>query len=269
MATPLAVTVAELLQNAVEHAFDPENAGGDDGAGRARGSGRRATGHAPVGHVDVTLANDRDRAARRGARRRGGPARGVRHRADHEPRAVDRARPGGAVSSRATISMATAARVGGRRDPGRDLGARACPPSSTAAADGVGSARLQRCAAGWALPVGGSDRRRAASGGRPATPCAACGAPPRRCRPRRRTPGWWPGRSRGTARARRTSGRRAWPPRSGRRPGRSCRRGRRGPVRCCDRRPSARQSSASQSTVRFHMSAIGMCLHHAIVIRFT
>jgi two-component sensor histidine kinase len=51
VATPLAVTVAELLQNAVEHAFDPENAGGQDGA--AGGAG-----YAPVGHVDLTLANE-------------------------------------------------------------------------------------------------------------------------------------------------------------------------------------------------------------------
>src|SRR5580693_581344 len=32
VATPLALTVAELLQNAVEHAFDPEAAGGGEGA---------------------------------------------------------------------------------------------------------------------------------------------------------------------------------------------------------------------------------------------
>ena len=41
VATPLAVTLAELLQNAVEHAFDPES-----------------PGHSPVGHVDVTLSHD-------------------------------------------------------------------------------------------------------------------------------------------------------------------------------------------------------------------
>jgi two-component system, sensor histidine kinase PdtaS len=47
VATPLAVTLAELLQNAVEHAFDPEPAGGADGSG----------GDSPVGHVNVTLSN--------------------------------------------------------------------------------------------------------------------------------------------------------------------------------------------------------------------
>jgi two-component sensor histidine kinase len=57
VATPLAVTVAELLQNAVEHAFDPENAGGSDGAAGLEGAGG-AVGYAPVGHVDLTLRNE-------------------------------------------------------------------------------------------------------------------------------------------------------------------------------------------------------------------
>jgi two-component system, sensor histidine kinase PdtaS len=48
VATPLAVTLAELLQNAVEHAFDPDHGTGPEGA----------TGDAPVGHVDVTLSHD-------------------------------------------------------------------------------------------------------------------------------------------------------------------------------------------------------------------
>jgi two-component sensor histidine kinase len=47
VATPLAVTLAELLQNAVEHAFDPEPAGGPDGS----------PGDSPVGHVDVSLSD--------------------------------------------------------------------------------------------------------------------------------------------------------------------------------------------------------------------
>ena len=57
VATPLAVTVAELLQNAVEHAFDPEAAGGADWAPALEGAGG-AAGSAPVGHVDLTLWND-------------------------------------------------------------------------------------------------------------------------------------------------------------------------------------------------------------------
>ncbi|HEY3842513.1 MAG TPA: histidine kinase N-terminal domain-containing protein [Acidimicrobiales bacterium] len=56
VATPLAVTVAELLQNAVEHAFAPESAGGQDGAAGLEGEG--SAGHFPVGHVDVTMTND-------------------------------------------------------------------------------------------------------------------------------------------------------------------------------------------------------------------
>ncbi|HUC03806.1 MAG TPA: histidine kinase N-terminal domain-containing protein [Acidimicrobiales bacterium] len=56
-ATPLAVGLAELLQNAVEHAFDPEAAGGVDGAAGLEGAGG-AAGYAPVGHVDVALGND-------------------------------------------------------------------------------------------------------------------------------------------------------------------------------------------------------------------
>jgi two-component system, sensor histidine kinase PdtaS len=57
VATPLAVTVAELLQNAVEHAFDPENAGGQDGGVGLEGAGGGA-GDAPVGHVDLTMSSD-------------------------------------------------------------------------------------------------------------------------------------------------------------------------------------------------------------------
>ncbi len=57
VATPLAVTVAELLQNAVEHAFEPEAVGGlDDGVG-LEGPGGSA-GSLPVGHVDVAMTND-------------------------------------------------------------------------------------------------------------------------------------------------------------------------------------------------------------------
>jgi two-component sensor histidine kinase len=47
VATPLAVTLAELLQNAVEHAFDPEPPAGPEGS----------AGDSPVGHVDVALSH--------------------------------------------------------------------------------------------------------------------------------------------------------------------------------------------------------------------
>jgi two-component system, sensor histidine kinase PdtaS len=56
VATPLAVTVAELLQNAVEHGFDPHAA--DDGSGGADGTGAaRDAASTRVGHVVVTMAN--------------------------------------------------------------------------------------------------------------------------------------------------------------------------------------------------------------------
>jgi two-component sensor histidine kinase len=51
VATPLAVVLAELLQNAVEHAF-PSN--GTDGAQAAEGEGEGTE----IGHVDLVLAND-------------------------------------------------------------------------------------------------------------------------------------------------------------------------------------------------------------------
>jgi two-component system, sensor histidine kinase PdtaS len=55
VATPLAVTVAELLQNAVEHGFEPHVA--DDGSG-GDGTGPARDGpSARVGHVVVTMAN--------------------------------------------------------------------------------------------------------------------------------------------------------------------------------------------------------------------
>jgi two-component sensor histidine kinase/PAS domain-containing protein len=54
VATPLAVGLAELLQNAVEHAFD------DPEASDAEGQGDESQGDdgAIVGHVNVTLTND-------------------------------------------------------------------------------------------------------------------------------------------------------------------------------------------------------------------
>ena len=57
VATPLAVTVAELLQNAVEHAFDPEAGAGTDWASGLEGAGG-AAGAATVGHVDLTMSNE-------------------------------------------------------------------------------------------------------------------------------------------------------------------------------------------------------------------
>ena len=59
VATPLAVTVAELLQNAVEHAFDARETGGQDGGpGWTGAAERRGAGTRRSGHVDVHLSND-------------------------------------------------------------------------------------------------------------------------------------------------------------------------------------------------------------------
>jgi len=55
VATPLAVTLAELLQNAVEHAFS-EDGTAPDASGEAGDAG-------PAGHVQVRLAADRGRLA--------------------------------------------------------------------------------------------------------------------------------------------------------------------------------------------------------------
>jgi two-component sensor histidine kinase/PAS domain-containing protein len=61
VATPLAVAVAELLQNAVEHAFDSQSAwsaaGSQNGAAGEEGADG-AAGYAPIGHVDLTLSNE-------------------------------------------------------------------------------------------------------------------------------------------------------------------------------------------------------------------
>jgi two-component sensor histidine kinase len=59
VATPLAVTLAEILQNAVEHAFDPDVASGDGAVGLEGAGG--AAGYTPVGHVLVTLADEGER----------------------------------------------------------------------------------------------------------------------------------------------------------------------------------------------------------------
>ena len=54
VATPLAVTLAEILQNAVEHAFGPAPSA-DDGPDGPDGSAGEDGYQPPVGHVDVTL----------------------------------------------------------------------------------------------------------------------------------------------------------------------------------------------------------------------
>ena len=59
VATPLAVTLAELLQNAVEHAFGGDGPDAHDGADRFDSAGARGGANcASVGHVVITLAAD-------------------------------------------------------------------------------------------------------------------------------------------------------------------------------------------------------------------
>ena len=84
VATPLAVVLAELLQNAVEHAFP------DVVRGRGRAGGLDPPGRPHPGQPGQRPGEPDPR----GGRRRIGPARGVRHRRDPEPGAVDRPGPG-------------------------------------------------------------------------------------------------------------------------------------------------------------------------------
>ena len=244
VATPLAVTVAELLQNAVEHAFDPENAGGHDGAAGLEGAGGGA-GYAPVGHVDLTLSNE-ESALRVEVRDDG---LGLPEGFD-----IERTTSLGLSIVRDLVVSQLEGTISMEPVPAADGGGTRVAISVPVRRPGERRPVVRRrCAAlRW---------RRAASGGRPARPCAACGAPPRRCRPRRRTPGWWPARSRGRARC----ASQAWQTRLAASIWSTA-----GPVVPTGKKRSGsvlrqaadrRQSSASQSTVRFHMRAIGMCLH--------
>ena len=99
VATPLAVVLAELLQNAVEHAYRPTTMTQT----AARGNRSVVTiprCHSAVGHIRVHLANDGPRLDPRSHRRRFGPARGIRPRRLREPGAVHRPRPGAQPTGR-------------------------------------------------------------------------------------------------------------------------------------------------------------------------
>ena len=174
VATPLAVVLTELLQNAVDHAYPrrhrPRAAG--SGGRRARQRRRRARRHGasttasgcPTGFSSSTSTGPR--ACRSCARS---------------------SRPSWAARSIDASATAPTDR------PGTTV--RLDVPST---ADGVPAARpaaLSRAEGRRSVERG---LRRRGAGGRP-TAGAACGAPPRRCRPRRRSPGWWRGRTRGTA----------------------------------------------------------------------
>ena len=222
VATPLAVTVAELLQNAVEHAFDPEAAGAQRRRGRAGGCGRVGRLRAGGPRRPDACPTTRRRCASRCATTDWGCPRASTssaRRASGSPSCAT----WWSVSSKGTISMEPVPPRRGRRDPGGDLGA-------GAGARGERSARRRARAAGQKAA---RCERRAASQALRSLRRSSSEVPPQ-------TPDSWlvaSAKSRQGSSARR-SGRPAWPPRSGRRPGRSCRRGRRGPVRCCGMRPS-------------------------------
>ena len=237
VATPLAVTVAELLQNAVEHGFEPDPA--DDGPtaptgpvppGRSLGSGGSRGGDAwPMTGTELTVAVQDDGV-------------GLPEGFDIEQTTslgLSIVRDLVESQLEGDIGMVSLPESEGGGTRVRDLGPGACPPPSSHRAIERGTPR--RLSRGACSERGDRLRRRddrvrrcVVNGEPPATPCATCGAPPRTCHPRRRTPDWWRGRNRGTARAPRRNGTRAWRRRSGRRLDRSCRPGRTGPVRCCD-----------------------------------
>ena len=98
VATPLAVAIAELLQNAMEHAF-PEPCYGASSQSGLRCRGRRFCRSEPGGRqaisrtdarVDLVLREEPDGLGGSCARQRMWVARGIRHRPDAQSRAVDR-----------------------------------------------------------------------------------------------------------------------------------------------------------------------------------
>ena len=260
VATPLAVTVAELLQNAVEHAFDPEAAGGTDWARRARGGGR-CRGLRAGGPRRPDAVERGDGAARGGARRRAGAAGGFRHRGDDEPRPLDRARLGG-QPTRGDHLHGGDARRRRWRDAGGDLGAGA--GAAMRAAGGPASALRRGGPPRDSLrtrPVRGAQNaarceRRAASHALRSLRRSSSQVPPH-------TPDSW-----FVASAKSRQGSSASQERQTRLAASIWSTA--GPVVPTGKKRSGsvlrqaatrRQSSASQSTVRFHMRAIGMCLH--------
>jgi two-component sensor histidine kinase len=97
VATPLAVTLAELLQNAVQHAFVVDRRPLRTGRPtKPQGRWREEPGGTGGRDARPRLRWPRDR----GARRRDRAAQGIRHRAHQQPRAVDRARPRGQSARR-------------------------------------------------------------------------------------------------------------------------------------------------------------------------
>ena len=144
VATPLAVTLAELLQNAVEHAFDLESGGEDESFPSANAGTRcrRWRGHG--GSRQRHPLQSGQRAHRGRPRRRPGTAGRLRHREDDQPRPLHRAGPG-RQPARGPDRHGGDAGGRGRRDQGRDLGPGAGAPLAGA---------VSRAGAGQAGAVG-------------------------------------------------------------------------------------------------------------------
>ena len=161
VATPLAVVLTELLQNAVDHAYPDETA-------------------RPAARSRCRMVERRTRARGAGERRR-------RRAAGRASRSTTSTGLGLSI----VRTLVTTRAAGHHRDARR---ARRAPRCTTAAPDPgdlrvTGCAALRRSGERRATESSGRSARRGA-GGR-ATGDAACGAPPRRCRPRRPSPGWW------------------------------------------------------------------------------
>ena len=175
LATPLAVVLNELMQNAVDHAFPRE----DDEPISRHGAGAAAAGR------------------RRGRRRR----RRRRRRARRTGFDLDTGKGLGLSIVQALVT----GELGGTLDvgPGDDGRGHEVPRPHPAGdrGDAGGRAELSVVAAPMA-PLGerrlGDAELRRRPSGRRARSCGACGARPRWCHPRRRPPGWWRGRTRGT-----------------------------------------------------------------------
>ena len=226
LATPLAVVLNELMQNAVDHAFPREDDEPITGTVQVRL--HRADGEIDVDVVDdgVGLAPGFDLDTGKGlglsivqALVTGelggtldvGPGDdGVGHEVPRpHPAGHRRGDPGGRAELsrwwRGVRSAVPAARASTRRRR-RSTRSPGSPSRSRPAARLVGARRslgaLARCATSRTSPQrtgGGGERvRRRRPSGRRARSCGACGARPRWCRPRRPPPGWWRGRTRGT-----------------------------------------------------------------------
>ena len=179
-ATSLAVVITELLQNVVDHAYPVRHA-------RRRRSGAGSASSSATARVSCAWSVLDDGVGHRpglrpGAHHQPGPVdragsgRGAGRARSRSPGGRRRPAPAGDPGPGSTLSIPVVPRPGA----GRDTASRCGRPFGRS----VGSARGRHADAGSAA------QRAADAAGRP-THGGACGAPPRRCRPRRRSPGWW------------------------------------------------------------------------------